>query len=70
MAIPKTKGYTELVKITECALNGDKEKARKYVERYIEKWPESDLIYPFKHLLNGVINPSGLGFPEVADSEK
>ena len=60
MPIPKTQGYTELVKIGEAALDGDKEKARKYVERFIVKFPESDLIYPFTHLLNGEKNPSGL----------
>jgi hypothetical protein len=58
--IPKTTGYTELVKIAEAALDGDKEKARKYVEKYIIKFPESDLIYPFTHLLKGEKNPSGL----------
>lgn len=60
MEIPRTKGYTEIVKITEAALNGDKEKARKYIERYLIKYPESDLIYPFTALLKGDLNPSGL----------
>jgi hypothetical protein len=53
MAIPRTKGYTEIVKITEAALNGDAERARMFVKRFIIKYPESDLIYPFTHLLNG-----------------
>ena len=61
MEIPKTKGYTELVKITEAALQGNKENARKYVEKFMLKYPESDLIYPFTHLLKGDKNPSGLG---------
>jgi len=61
MEIPKTKGYAELVKITEAALDGNKENARKYVKRFMLKYPESDLIYPFTHLLKGDINPSGLG---------
>jgi len=56
----QTKGYTEIVKIAEAALNGDIEMARKYIERYIEKYPESDLIYPFTNLLKGESNPSGL----------
>lgn len=65
MGIPKTTGYTEIVKITEAALKGDAEKARKYVERFMIKHPESDLIYPFTHLLKGENNPSGLGHGEI-----
>ncbi len=65
MAIPKTTGYTEIVKITEAALKGDAEKARKYVERFMIKHPESDLIYPFNALLNGNNNPSGLGHGDI-----
>lgn len=65
MAIPQTKGYTEIVKITEAALKGDKEKARKYVERFVIKYPESDLIYPFTHLLKEDNNPSGLGHGDI-----
>jgi len=61
MAIPKTTGYTEIVKIAEAALKGDTEMAQKYVQRFIAKYPESDLIYPFTHLLKGESNPSGLG---------
>lgn len=64
-AIPKTKGYTELVKIIEASLSGDKEKAKKYIERYIIKYPESDLIYPFTHLLKGNSNPSNLGHGDI-----
>lgn len=67
MDIPKTKGYTEIVKITEAALNGDIEKAKMYVERFIIKHPESDLIHPFTHLLNRNINPSGLGHGDIMD---
>jgi len=67
MAIPKTTGYTEIVKITEAALKGDTEKARKYVERFMIKHPESDLIYPFTHLLKGENNPSGLGHGDITD---
>ena len=60
MKIPTTKGYTEIVKITEAALDGDTEKARKYIEQFIVEYPESDLIYPFTHLLTGNKNPNGL----------
>ncbi len=65
MAIPQTTGYTEIVKITEAALKGDSEKARKYIERFIIKHPESDLIYPFTHLLKDENNPSGLGHGDI-----
>jgi len=47
----KTIGYTEIVKITEAALKGDSEKAKKYIEQFMIKYPNSDLIYPFKNLL-------------------
>ena len=60
MDIPRTIGYTEIVKIAECALNGDSERARVFLKRYIGKYPDKDLVYPFTHLLNGVTNPSGL----------
>jgi hypothetical protein len=56
-----TKGRTEIIKIVESALDGDKEKVKLYIERYIIKYPESDLIYPFANLLNGEKNPSKLG---------
>ena len=55
-----TKGRTEIIKITEAALEGDKEKAKKFIERYMIKYPESDLIYPFRNLLNNNKNPNGL----------
>ena len=55
-----TKGRTEIIKITEAALEGDKEKAKKFIERYMIKYPESDLIYPFRNLLNSNKNPNGL----------
>jgi len=67
--IPKTKGYTEIVKITEAALNGDKEKAKLYIEQYISEYPDSDLIKPFTHLLNGELNPDGLGFHEITETD-
>lgn len=60
MDIPRTIGYTEIVKIAECALNGDSERAKVFIKRYIGKYPDKDLVYPFTHLLNGVTNPSGL----------
>jgi hypothetical protein len=60
MDIPKTKGYTCFVKIAESALEGNAVKARKYIEKFIIMYPESDLIYPFTYLLNGVKNPDGL----------
>jgi hypothetical protein len=58
--IPRTKGYTEFVKIAEAGLHVDKEKVRKFIERYLEKWPETDLVYAFSALLKGDKNPSGL----------
>lgn len=67
MEIPRTKGYTELVKIAESALIGDKEKARKYIEKYLIKFPESDLVYPLTALLNGNNNPSGLGHHDITE---
>lgn len=60
MDIPRTTGYTEIVKIAECALNGDSERARVFIKRYIGKYPDKDLVYPFTHLLNGVTNPSNI----------
>lgn len=60
MDIPRTIGYTEIVKIAECALDGDSERAKVFIKRYIGKYPDKDLVYPFTHLLNGVTNPSGL----------
>jgi len=65
MEIPRTKGYTEIVKIAEAALKGDTEKARKYINTYLLKFPESDLVYPFNALLNGNNNPSGLGHHDI-----
>lgn len=65
MAIPKTKGYTEIVKIIEAALNGDIEKAHKYVDRFIIKYPESDLIYPITHILANNNNPSQIGHGNI-----
>ena len=62
MAIPRTKGYTDIVKIAEAALNGDKEKAIKHIKAYLIKYPESDLVYPFSAILRGDLNPSGLHF--------
>lgn len=64
----RTKGYTEIVKITEAALNGDKDKALKYINDYILKYPESDLILPFNALLKGDNNPSGLGHHDIEDA--
>lgn len=65
MEIPRTKGYTDIVKIAEAALNGDKEKAVKHMKAYLIKYPESDLVYPFTALLNGNNNPSGLGHYDI-----
>ena len=60
MDIPRTKGYTCFVKIAESALGGDTSRARKYIEKFILMYPESDLVYPFQHLLNGIKNPDGI----------
>ena len=60
MSIPKTTGYNEIVKIAEAALKGDKEMAKKYINKFLIKHTHSDLVYPFTHLLNGENNPSGL----------
>lgn len=57
--IPTTKGYTEIVKIAEAALNGDKEKARKFMQAYLIKYPVGEFVYPFTHLLNGENDPAG-----------
>lgn len=65
MVTTRTKGYTEIVKIADSALNVDKEKGRKYIEQYLTKFPESDLIYPFTALLNGNNNPIGLGHHDI-----
>lgn len=51
------KGYTAIVKIAESALKGDKERARKYIEKYVEMYPEGDLTLPFTRLLNGENSP-------------
>lgn len=65
----KPYGYTELVKIAEAALNGDVEKAKTYINKFIIKFPvESDLTRPFRSLLNGNTNPSGLGFHDIIES--
>ncbi len=61
----ETKGYTEIIKIVEASINGDIVKSKKYIERFIIKYPESDLSTPFKHLLNGESNPSGLGHGDI-----
>jgi len=60
MSIPKTEGYSCIVKIAEAALESDKEKAKKFMDRYITLYPISDLTFPFTHLLNGNKNPNGL----------
>jgi hypothetical protein len=70
MKIPETKGRTILIKIAECALNGDKDMARKYVEKYMIIYPDSDLIYPFTHLLAGENNPSGLGHHDIVENQE
>ena len=67
MAITRTKGYTDIVKIAEAALNGDKEKAIKHIKAYLIKYPESDLVYPFSAILRGDLNPSGLHFCASAE---
>lgn len=41
----KTIGYTEIVKISEAALKGDSEKAKKYIEQFMIKYPNSDLNF-------------------------
>ena len=65
MDIPKTKGYTCFIKIAESALEGDIIKARRYIEKFIVMYPESDLIYPFQHLLNGIKNPDRLTLDDI-----
>jgi hypothetical protein len=65
MKVLETKGRTEIIKILEAALNNDKGKVINYTERYIIKYPESDLVYPFTQLLNGEKNPSGLGHGDI-----
>lgn len=65
MSIPKTTGYTEIVKIAEAALNNDKEKAIKYIRKFLIKFPENDLCYPFNYLLKGENNPQGLGHGDI-----
>ena len=67
MSIERTKGYTEIVKITEAALKGDKQKAVKHINAYLIKYPESDLVYPFTALLKGENNPSGLGHHDITE---
>ena len=67
MEIPRTKGYTEIVKIAEAAFNGEQEKARKYINKYLIKFPESDLVYPFAAILRGDLNPSGLNLCAQAE---
>jgi len=58
--IPKTKGYECIVKIAESALDGDTKKAKHYIKKYMVMYPDSDLIYPFTHLLAGEKNPDKL----------
>ena len=53
-------GYVELVKIAEAALNGDIEKSKFQISKFIEKYPDSELIKPFKALLIGDNNPDRL----------
>lgn len=61
MTIPVTKGYTEIVKIAEAGLLGDQQKVMKYMEKFLIKYPESDLCFAFNHLLNGDESPVGFG---------
>ena len=60
MSIPRTIGYTEIVKIAEAALNSDPERARRFMKKYIDIYPDKDLVYPFTALLNAETNPSAL----------
>lgn len=53
-------GYTEIVKLAESALNGDSEKSKFWINKFIEKHPNSELIKPFKALLIGDKNPDKL----------
>lgn len=53
-------GYTEIVKLAESALNGDSEKSKVWINKFIEKYPNSKLIKPFKALLIGDKNPDKL----------
>lgn len=53
------------MKIVEAALDLDRDKAIKYINKFIIKFPESDLIYPFTHLLKWKKNPSGLGHGDI-----
>jgi len=53
-------GYTEIVKLAESALNGDSEKSKFWINKFIDKHPNSELIKPFKALLIGDKNPDKL----------
>lgn len=53
-------GYTEIVKLAESALNGDSEKSKLWINKFIDKYPNSELIKPFKALLIGDKNPDKL----------
>lgn len=53
-------GYTEIVKLAESALNGDSEKSKFWINKFINKYPNSEFIKPFKALLMGDKNPDKL----------
>ena len=53
-------GYTEIVKLVESALNGDCEKSKVWINKFIEKHPNSEFVKPFKALLIGDKNPDKL----------
>lgn len=65
----KTLGYVDIVKIFEAALDGDRDKAIRHAKRYIEKYPDRDLVYPFTLLMKGEKNPSGLHLDKATDFE-
>lgn len=53
-------GYTEIVKITEAAIESNPEKAIRYAKAYISKFPNGDFVKPFTALLIGDKNPDNL----------
>lgn len=46
-------GYTQIVKAIECGLKGEIDKMKRYIEMYIEKYPDGVYSKPFKHLVTG-----------------
>jgi hypothetical protein len=48
-----SKGYTEIVKIAESGILQDRDRTIKWMNRYVAKYPESDLYRPFTALIKG-----------------